>query len=408
MEWEELWKASDVITTQLIDSSRYLNKPIDLRHPYIFYLGHLPAFLDIQLARVLHESTLPPHHFPEIFERGIDPNMEDPSQCHPHSKVPENWPTASEILSYRDAVRARARIIINQPSNSKRVKRALHMCYEHEAMHIETLLYMLMQDEPNHLSVLPKPIFHPISGQIPSSRFVKMEGGSLNMGRNDYEAGDFNPEHPLNFGWDNESPSHTAHVAPFEIQSRPVAVGEYLQFLMAKNWQEDLIPSSWILVNGTYFVRSIYGPLSMQVTSLWPVAVSIYQATEYASFHGCQLPTEEQIVFARTKMGSSLGDNLGFSSFCPKNVIVDSKEGQVTDLNGSGWECTQTKFHPFDGFEQSQLYPGYSSDFFDDKHYVILGSSWATVPKIGNRTTFRNWYQFKYPYTFTKFRLVRK
>ncbi len=50
--------------------------------------------------------------------------------------------------------------------------------------------------------------------------------------------------------------------------------------------------------------------------------------------------------------------------------------------------------------------PGYSSDFFDDKHFVMKGASWATDRAL-LRPSFRNWYQARYPYVFAKFRCVR-
>lgn len=49
--------------------------------------------------------------------------------------------------------------------------------------------------------------------------------------------------------------------------------------------------------------------------------------------------------------------------------------------------------------------PTYSSDFFDGKHYVLKGASWATDTSLV-RTSFRNFYQARYPYVFSKFRVV--
>ncbi len=47
-----------------------------------------------------------------------------------------------------------------------------------------------------------------------------------------------------------------------------------------------------------------------------------------------------------------------------------------------------------------------SADFFDGKHYVLKGASWATDAQLIRRS-FRNWYQARYPYVFAKFRCVR-
>lgn len=51
------------------------------RHPFIFYVGHLPAFTDARLARVLQQQLIQPAHFAVMFARGIDPDLEDPTQC---------------------------------------------------------------------------------------------------------------------------------------------------------------------------------------------------------------------------------------------------------------------------------------------------------------------------------------
>jgi hypothetical protein len=43
-DWREMWKAWDLITLEMIPSSMLHEKPIDLRHKCLFYLGHIPAW----------------------------------------------------------------------------------------------------------------------------------------------------------------------------------------------------------------------------------------------------------------------------------------------------------------------------------------------------------------------------
>ncbi|EEB98459.1 hypothetical protein MPER_02026, partial [Moniliophthora perniciosa FA553] len=89
----------------------------------------------------------------DIFERGIDPNVDDPTQCHPHSEVPqksEEWPSVTSILQFSTRVRARLLKLYQDFDTgtkelTRRVGPGLWMTYEHEAMHAETLLYMLIQ-----------------------------------------------------------------------------------------------------------------------------------------------------------------------------------------------------------------------------------------------------------------------
>ena len=59
-----MWAAWDFINRRMIPSSMLFEKPIDLRHICLFYQGHIPAFLDIHLSRLLQE----PHTEPENFK----------------------------------------------------------------------------------------------------------------------------------------------------------------------------------------------------------------------------------------------------------------------------------------------------------------------------------------------------
>ena len=63
-DFEEMWAAWDFIAQKMIPESMMFEKPIDLRHIYLFYTGHIPTFLDIHLSRLLGE----PHTEPEYFK----------------------------------------------------------------------------------------------------------------------------------------------------------------------------------------------------------------------------------------------------------------------------------------------------------------------------------------------------
>ncbi|KAJ1928366.1 hypothetical protein EC988_010177, partial [Linderina pennispora] len=147
-EWEQLWKAWDTLSLHVIPADKLLDKPIDLRHPFVFYLGHLPVFADIHLAAAEHAPLTEPRQYAVWFERGIDPNLENPEICHDHSEVPDQWPPVADILAYRDRVRARVRSWVTRFHDgdlepvSASAARHVWMAFEHEAMHTETMLYM--------------------------------------------------------------------------------------------------------------------------------------------------------------------------------------------------------------------------------------------------------------------------
>ena len=89
-EFEQLWEAWDFVSQHMVDDK--LAKPIHLRHPYIFYLGHIPTFLDIHVTKVTGNSPTDPAAFHTIFERGVDPDVDSGVCLHSHSTVPATWP----------------------------------------------------------------------------------------------------------------------------------------------------------------------------------------------------------------------------------------------------------------------------------------------------------------------------
>jgi formylglycine-generating enzyme required for sulfatase activity len=81
------------------------------------------------------------------------------------------------------------------------------------------------------------------------------------------------------------------------------------------------------------------------------------------------------------------GANVGFKRWHP--VSVADKGGKLcgqSDLGGV-WEWTSTVLEKHQGFEPMALYPGYTADFFDGKHNITLGGSWATHPRLAGRKT---------------------
>ncbi|KAJ3037093.1 hypothetical protein HK097_003606 [Rhizophlyctis rosea] len=447
-EWNTLWKAWDTVTLSMIPS--YADQPISLRHPFIFYLGHIPAFLDIQVSRCLKEEFTEPKEFTRIFERGIDPDVEDPEQCHDHSEVPEEWPGVESVLKYRDGVRERVRGVLvglkGREEGRKRLERTLWMCYEHEAMHLETILYMLLQSptvKPPHNVAKPiLPTTTTTTTHIKPAKFIPFPNppSTLTIGIEDPEENDFNASLPTppQFGWDNEKPPHTASLKPFALQSRKVTNGEYFHFLASQSFPSHLLPASWIHLpsppqslttaakaaeppssptldaSSHYGIKTVFGVVELQKGWKWPVSVSGDQASAYAVVKGGRLPTEAEWRFVRGAMRRKESDGVeteevGRSGFRGWGVgdVDEEEDEEVKGLVGDGWELTGTVFDGFEGFRASEMYPGYSEDFFDGKHNVVVGGSWATVPRISGRESFRNWYQRSYLYVFAGFRLAR-
>ena len=320
-EWALLWALWDKVTRQMIPDEELTNKPIRLRNACIFYLGHIPTFFDMKLVEATGLPPSEPKYFHQIFERGIDPDVEDPTKCHAHSEIPDAWPDLEVILRFQNNVRNRVRDLYKygQAYNDAWTGRALWLGFEHEIMHLETLLYMVIQSE----KTLPpagtiKPDFQQLAAQahqqaVPNQWFDISEK-TITIGLEDADNGDGPQRH---FGWDAEKPSTTVKVPAFQAQARPISIGEYAHYLF--DTKNDTLPSSWMLINTSNgvngvngvnghqngdaglhdfvkgkAVRTVYGPVPLEWALDWPVAASYEELNACAKYMGGRIPTMEE------------------------------------------------------------------------------------------------------------------
>jgi len=424
------WAASDRIF-DLVPRDRWLEQPIRLRHPILFYIGHLPAFAWNQVGRGLLDLGALHPTFDELFERGIDPVGMD----GPEASI--DWPGVDEVLAYRDRARARLlELVEDVAARAGRDRlaargRILNVALEHEYMHQETLQYMFLELGPGTLE-RPDDLASPrFDGPVADGR-IEIAGGDVVLGA------DFDD---IEFGWDNEFPEHRVRVDGFHIDRVPVTVERWRDFVDAGGYRRPELwldgdwrwrdraglehPPRWRRADGGWRVRTLFDEHDLDDVRGWPVTVSLAEARAFCRWSGSRLPTEAELH--RATYGSPTGaerrhpwgdaeaepgvhGNFGFSNWSP-SPVGSFPQGEsawgLLDTVGNLWQWTSSPFAPFPGFEAYvPSYPGYSADFFDDRHFVMLGASWATpTPLI--RRSFRNWFQDRYPYAFAGFRTVR-
>src|SRR3954462_4970263 len=83
----------------VVPEETYYKRPIALRHPIVFYEGHLPAFsFNTLVKKGLGGSSIDPR-LESIFARGIDPHeAAGPSEGGPHDS--SGWPSRDEVLAF--------------------------------------------------------------------------------------------------------------------------------------------------------------------------------------------------------------------------------------------------------------------------------------------------------------------
>ncbi|GAD93761.1 hypothetical protein FG01683.1 [Paecilomyces variotii No. 5] len=440
-EWQQLWTAWELVTLKMIPKEALHEKPIPLRNPLIFYLGHIPTFEDIHIARATREPPTEPEYYQQIFERGIDPDVEDPTNCHDHSETPDTWPELHEILEYREKVCKRITALYEsgRACSDRTIGRALWIGFEHEGLHLETFLWMTILS-PN---ILPPPIPRPdFVSMAEKAACERVENKWFAIAPRTFSIGIDDPEDDSKgngfFAWDNERGPYDVSVGGFEAQARPVSIGEYATYLV-KTSQTDRIPISWtrcgagssyssgeIISNGSYgdnidvqkfidglTIKTVFGPVPLNLALDWPVYISYNDATAYADWAGARIPTlhearsiHRQVEEEKTAADDELrhktltpgvsrediyidltGCNAGFQNFHPTPVTQNGHRlcGQ-SDMGGA-YEWTSSLFEPQPGFKPMDIYPGYSADFMDGKHILVVGGTWALHPRISGKRT---------------------
>ena len=413
----------------LVDPAAYYEQPIPLRHPLVFYEGHIPAFaVNCLLRKGLGTAGLDPA-LDMLFARGIDPQDDQAAGA----AAVDRWPARDTVREYvkradraiLDALETAA--VAGDANAVVRGAQGVHTLLEHEVMHQETLLYMYHRLD-FALKRRPAGAAPVTGGAPPAPAMVRVPAGRATLGSSLAD---------IPFGWDNEFPALEVEVAAFEIDRHNVTNRDYLAFVEAGGYAErDLWtpagwrrraaagrthPPFWERRGGAWTWRGMFESIPLPVA--WPVYVTHDEASAYAAWRGLRLPTEPE--FHRAAYGAPGGverahpwgaadpdetrGNFDFRHWDPLPVgsrPAGASAWGVHDLVGNGWEWTSTVFEGFPGFEPMASYPEYSADFFDGDHYVVKGASPATGRGLIRRS-FRNWFRPHYPYMYATFRCVR-
>ncbi len=428
-DWYRLNRRRSQTLFDLVAPQAYYTRPIALRHPIIFYEGHLPAFsLNTLVKKALGRSGVD-DRLERLFARGIDPEDESSATRSQRGE----WPSRDEVRRFANAcdafvLDALANAPLNQPGHPLLDEaQAVYAILEHEAMHQETMLYMWHQLSYEHKQ-RPAAYVVDVTGRAPQHDRVRIPRGKATLGARRGE---------IPFGWDNEFDAHVVEVPAFDIDAHNVTNERFVDFVEAGGYrdaqwwtpsafgwlqQEGIeYPRFWTRRGGTWRWRGMFEELDLPAA--WPVYVSQVEASAFARWKGARLMTEAEFHRAafgdtepRIERSSPWGEarpdsSRGHFDFAAWEPIAVGQRpaGQsawgVHDLVSNGWEWTSTEFAPFAGFRAMASYPEYSADFFDGQHVVMKGASPATALPLLRRS-FRNWFRTNYPYVYATFRCV--
>ena len=389
----------------------YYKKPISLRHPLIFYLGHTATFFvnKLILAGLIGERINP--RLESIFAVGVDEmSWDDLDSTH------YDWPTVDEVRAYRKTMRTIVDKLITTmplalPITWESSWWPIVMGIEHERIHLETSSVLIRQHALHF--VQSHPDWQPCrkSGAVPQNALIPVAAGTVTLHKTKT-----NQQH---YGWDNEYGLHSADIPAFQASKYLVSNQEFLAFVEAggyrtasywpeegRSWRQFTQaehPTFWVKKGSDWYLRLMAEEVPMPWD--WPVEVNYHEAKAFCNWKAettkqpVRLPTEDEwyrlydvaglseVPFERKAAGNLHLDY--YASSCP---VTEFAHGEFFDIVGNVWQWTETPTYPFEGFDVHPLYDDFTTPTFDNQHNLIKGGSWIAC---GNESIRSSRYAFR-------------
>ncbi len=366
------------------------------RHPMIFYFGHTATFFINKLInmKIIKERINP--DFESIFAVGVDEMSWDDVDSSNYS-----WPEVDAVREYRAKVKELVDDLImtlplTLPIRDDSPMWIILMGIEHERIHIETSLVLHRQMPISLVQNVKEFAICQNSSGAPKNTMLKINAAKIKLGKES--------SHNL-YGWDNEYGTYEEEVAAFEASKYLVSNGEFMEFVEAGGyensefWDEEgrkflqltkaEYPTFWVFKDGKFKYRTLSSEIDMPLS--WPVDVNALEAEAFCRFKSkkdgmkYQLPSEAE--YRAIYNEAALQDipafhesraNLNFYHYASSCPVDEFSFNGIYDVVGNVWQWSRTPIRGFEGFRVHEAYDDFSTPTFDEKHALILGSSWAS------------------------------
>ena len=291
-------------------------------------------------------------------------------------------PTVKQVYAYREYVDANMAELLDRDVDGK-VRDLVALGLNHEQQHQE----LFLTDFKYTLGVNPLfPVYR--DGFAPeeetdggTDEFIGIIGGVYEMG--------FEGE---GFCFDNELSRHRVYLNEYSVAGRLVNNAEYIEFIEAGGYRDFRLWHSdawdWIAKNnidsplhwhrrGEEWFCFTLGGLRRMIYDAPVCHISWYEASAFAEWKGCRLPTEAEWEAASGKFAW-----------------------------GKRWEWTGSSYLPYPGYKKASGTVGEYNGKFMINQMVLRGASVAT-PEGHSRSTYRNFFQPELRWQFTGIRLAR-
>jgi 5-histidylcysteine sulfoxide synthase/putative 4-mercaptohistidine N1-methyltranferase len=374
----------------------FYQKSEPTRHPMIFYFGHTATFFINKLVYMKIIKERINSEFESIFAVGVDEMEWDDLESSRYK-----WPKVEDVREYRKKVRSLVDGLISSlpltlPITQESPMWIILMGIEHERIHIETSLVLHRQMPLKNVKEVREFNICPHSSEAVKNEMIKIEGANVVLGKD--------KSHNL-YGWDNEYGKYSQYVDDFKTSKYLVSNGEFMEFVKDGGYENEEFwddegrkflkisgakhPTFWVFENGKFRYRTLCKLIDMPLD--WPVDVNALEAEAFCRYKSKKdgvfysLPSEAEYRLIYDYAGlRDIPDfhesraNLNFYHYFSSCPVNEFGFNGIYDVVGNVWQWSRTPIFGFEGFEVHPAYDDFSVPTYDNRHALILGSSWAS------------------------------
>ena len=322
-------------------------------------------------------------------------------------------PTVEEVYLYRRYVDQRVVNLLNQVDERQFAEIApiITIGLNHEQQHQELIITdikHILSFNPLHPTYVERGQISPMN--IPPIEWVTYPEGIHWIGH----GGE-------GFCFDNEEPRHREFLHTFQLASRLITNGEYLEFIEDGGYTNPLLwlsdgwytvqrerweaPLYWEKRDGRWWAMTLHG--FCEVDPAEPVChVSYYEADAYARWANARLAREAEWELASRDV-SIEGNFVEKGLYHPVALNGDTSGEKLVQMYGDVWEWTQSAYLPYPGYKPAPGAVGEYNGKFMCNQFVLRGGSCATS-RSHIRPTYRNFFPPNARWQFMGLRLARE
>lgn len=325
-------------------------------------------------------------------------------------------PSTAEVADYRRWV-DEAMIRLLDAGVPRAVEDLATLGLNHEQQHQE----LLLMDIKHVLSCNPiQPAYRTepdrasaVSGS--GAVWIRFEGGRQAIG---HDGG--------SFAFDNESPRHEVLLGAYELSSRLVTCGDWLEFVADGGYRTPTLwlSDGWAAAQSAGWSAPLYWNRTgdgltadswelftlvgaREIRSDEPVChLSYYEADAFARWAGARLPTEAEWEAAAGSIGGA--PEAADANLLPSGTLhpLPAQGDGLAQMFGDVWEWTSSAYSPYPGFAPAPGAVGEYNGKFMVNQMVLRGGCCAT-PAGHVRATYRNFFGPGTRWHFSGLRLAR-